>query len=189
MKSFEIDLGAQIRAYRKKKKLSLIALSRLTGIAASNLSSIELNKSSPTLITLVKISRAFDMKVGAFLDDVLYSKAIFCCGSKAGVEKTSSRGVSISLLTAGMFPGRLHARVLSLETDSQSFAVDGQGTDRFVYCLKGSVAALVDDEKYVLMPNDGIYLRPDAVAICEIQGAQKASILVVNSSGMNKPSY
>ncbi len=36
------DVGVLIRAYRKKKKLSLVELSNRTGIAASNLSSIEL---------------------------------------------------------------------------------------------------------------------------------------------------
>ncbi len=56
-------VGARIRLYRRKKNLSLTDLSRLTGIAASNLSSIELNKTSPTLNTLIKIADAFDMKV------------------------------------------------------------------------------------------------------------------------------
>ncbi len=41
MSSSEIHVGEQIRAFRKKKKLSLTDLSKITGIAASNLSSIE----------------------------------------------------------------------------------------------------------------------------------------------------
>jgi transcriptional regulator with XRE-family HTH domain len=70
MSSSEIHVAEQIRAFRKKKKLSLTDLSKLTGIAASNLSSIELGKSSPTLNTLVKIASAFHLRAGLFLDEV-----------------------------------------------------------------------------------------------------------------------
>ena len=59
MKPDAINLGANIRASRNKRKMSLTELSEKTGIAASNLSSIELGKSSPTLNTLVKIAAAF----------------------------------------------------------------------------------------------------------------------------------
>ena len=47
----EVNIGAKIRWYRKRKNISLAQLSAVTGIAASNLSSIELNKTSPTLNT------------------------------------------------------------------------------------------------------------------------------------------
>ncbi|MBM4328793.1 MAG: helix-turn-helix transcriptional regulator, partial [Deltaproteobacteria bacterium] len=71
-----LRVGPNIRELRKRKGLSLPKLAKLTGIAASNLSSLELNKSSPTLNTLVRIAAAFNMKLGAFLDEVVYEKAV-----------------------------------------------------------------------------------------------------------------
>ncbi|MEI8183199.1 MAG: XRE family transcriptional regulator [Desulfomonile sp.] len=176
------DLGAQIRAFRKKKKLSLTALSRLTGIAASNLSSIELNKSSPTLITLVKIADAFHMRVGAFLDEALYSSAVLCAARTARAENSSNRGCSINLLTVGVSMGNLQARVFSLESNSDPCPLGGEGTDRFVYCLNGVVAVHVGDETLLIEARDGLYLRSDVAATIENTGKDDVSVLSVNSS-------
>ncbi len=74
MNQSEIDAGAKIRSYRKRKGLSLTRLSEITGIAASNLSSLELNKTSPTLQTLARIADAFDVKISEFLDEIFYRK-------------------------------------------------------------------------------------------------------------------
>jgi transcriptional regulator with XRE-family HTH domain len=86
MRGEEPNVGAKIRAFRKAKGLSLVELSKRTGIAPSNLSSIELNKSSPTLSTLLKIAHAFEMRLGEWLDEALYSKATLCSGAVALVR-------------------------------------------------------------------------------------------------------
>lgn len=69
MAQLDWDVGSKIRIFRLRKKISLNELSRMTGIAVSNLSSMELGKSSPTLSTLVKIADAFEVRAGVFLDE------------------------------------------------------------------------------------------------------------------------
>ena len=132
MSSSELNVGAQIRAFRKKKRLSLIDLSKITGIAASNLSSIELGKSSPTLNTLVKIAAAFRLRPGVFLDEVLYKKAILC--PKGGRDKleTFSSHVSTELLTGKVSLRRMDAKIVILKGAGRQVSLESLSTDGFV---------------------------------------------------------
>lgn len=176
------DLGSQVRAFRKKRKLSLTALSQLTGIAASNLSSIELNKTSPTLSTLVKIADAFHLRVGAFLDEALYHNAVTCAYGEAKLEKSTSRGATVALLTSGIPMGNLQVRVFSLEPHSEQCPLGGEGTDRFLYCVHGLVTAHVDGESLPIEELDGLYLRSDASATIENSGSGTAVVLCAGNA-------
>ena len=48
---------------RSKKKLSLVALAKKSGISKSTLSNIENGKTSPTLNQLERIAKALDMRI------------------------------------------------------------------------------------------------------------------------------
>jgi transcriptional regulator with XRE-family HTH domain len=179
MPSSEINVGEQIRAFRKKKKLSLTDLSKLTGIAASNLSSIELGKSSPTLNTLVKIASAFQLRAGVFLDEVLYKKAVFCPKGEGAKDEALSSGVSTELLTGNASLNRMEAGIVSLKGPGQWVPSEDHSTDHFVYCLHGAVTAEVDNEFYRLDPGDGLYLLPEARVSFANRTQGESSLLVV----------
>jgi transcriptional regulator with XRE-family HTH domain len=171
------DVGAKIRAFRLRKKVSLNELSRMTGIAASNLSSMELGKSSPTLNTLVKISDAFGIKAGIFLDEVLYRKAILCRQSDGEVSKLASGSQSISM-TCGVWLNKLGVEFLEIGKGERILFASYHG-DRFLYCLQGMLAAQVEDEVYVLRQGDGLYMMPDSEMNLGNEAAGNSSALFV----------
>jgi transcriptional regulator with XRE-family HTH domain len=179
MTSSEIHVGEQIRAFRKKKKLSLTDLSKITGIAASNLSSIELGKSSPTLNTLVKIASAFQLRAGLFLDEVLYKKAVLCPKGEGDKLEPLSPGVSVELLTGKTSLNRMEARILCLKGLDRRVPPENHSTDRFVYCLRGAVTAEVDQEIYRLEGGDGLYLLPEAQVSFANQTSGESSLLIL----------
>jgi len=171
-----MDVGARIRTYRNKKKLSLMELSKRTGIAASNLSSMELGKSSPTLNTLIKIASAFNMRPGQFLEEAFYRKAFLCPQGKGTELKTSFADVSAQCVTGGASFNRIEAWVVRMSAAS-SYA-SGEGTDRFVYCLQGQLSATVEDESYVLRTGDSLYVMPDALLHLHNAESEEACVLV-----------
>jgi transcriptional regulator with XRE-family HTH domain len=179
MSSSEIDIGANIRAFRQKKKLSLNELSRLTGISASNLSSMELGKSSPTLSTLTKVAAAFDMKPGAFLDEVLYNKAVLCRKSDLRDKLTQSQDFFMYVLTANVQANKMESSIIVLKPHGEPLLAGGEGSDRFLYCLQGEVVSSIGDESYVLGEGDGLYLLPEAAAELRNQNSTEASLLIV----------
>jgi transcriptional regulator with XRE-family HTH domain len=179
MPSSEIKVGEQIRAFRKKRKLSLIELSNLTGIAASNLSSIELGKSSPTLNTLVKIAAAFRLRAGLFLDEVLYKRAALCPKGQGDQLETMSPDVSIELLTCRASLNRMEARIISITGNDPRVSSENDSTDRFVYCLRGTVSAEVDKEIYQLEKGDSLYVLPDARVSLRNETSAESTLLIV----------
>ena len=62
-------LGANIKALRKKNKMTLKTLASKTGFSISFLSQLERGKSSATLESLKKISLALGVNPGYFFDE------------------------------------------------------------------------------------------------------------------------
>jgi transcriptional regulator with XRE-family HTH domain len=180
MKDQMVNLGAKIRYYRERKKVTLNELAKLTGIAASNLSSIELDKSSPTLSTLVKIAAAFGVKVGAFLDEALYRKAVLCRGEAVTEEDLHAQVLS-ALLTHAVALNKMDAHVLTMKPGTHETALGGEGTDRLVYCLEGEVTAQVGDEIFFLKKGEALYLLPEASSMLTQTGRTESMLLVVTT--------
>lgn len=171
------DVGAKIRAFRQRRKLSLNDLSRLTGIAPSNLSSMELGKSSPTLSTLVKIAEAFGMKAGAFLDEVLYGEAIFCARDKIEFAEIVP-GVRVQMLTQNVWLRKIDAKILELQPGSE-MSVESDKNDRFLHGFSGELEAETVKNTYFLTQGDSLYLLPEAAARLVNRSSQTASLLIV----------
>ncbi|MEJ2716426.1 MAG: helix-turn-helix domain-containing protein [Deltaproteobacteria bacterium] len=175
----EIDVGSKIRAFRKRNGLSLNQLSQLTGIAASNLSAIERNKSSPTLRTLVRIASAFHMRAGAFLDEVMHPNATLWRKGEGMRVDTGSDAHSVHILADEPHRGVTAPRIITLDPDSQSLRADGEDRDRFVHCLEGHVSVSAAGEDYELSAGDSLYLRPYSRASLLNRGSVVASLLMV----------
>ena len=71
-----LNLGNKIRQLRRKKILTLQNVSDLSGLSKSLLSQIENSFTAPPIATLLKISRALDVKIGYFFQDPPVSSRI-----------------------------------------------------------------------------------------------------------------
>ncbi|MFC1836251.1 helix-turn-helix domain-containing protein [Thermodesulfobacteriota bacterium] len=176
-----VDLGARIRAFRRNRNLSLTQLSKITGIAPSNLSSIELNKSSPTLSTLVKIADAFEMKVGAFLDEVVYPQSFLCRKGQGKALEGVSGQQAAELLSAGVPRNMMDCRTVTMAATSDRLSLEAQPGDRFLHCLSGSVNAHVNDDTYSLERGDSLYVLTDTEVALVNEGASQATVLIVSA--------
>lgn len=63
---FKSEIAQHLKAERKKKKLSLDATAKLTGVSKAMLGQIEREESSPTIATLWKIASGLDTSFSAF---------------------------------------------------------------------------------------------------------------------------
>jgi transcriptional regulator with XRE-family HTH domain len=153
--SRDADIGGKIRSYRKRRKFSLNRLSALTGIAASNLSSIELGKTSPTLGTLVKIAAVFEMRVSEFLDETLYPK---CTVLESSLSMALASGAARKDLTAGVTGSKLKAHMIGITRPNPHRVSIRE--DTFLMCLQGSLSVCADEETFTLNPGASLYCRP-----------------------------
>ena len=160
--------------------MSLVELSERTGIAASNLSSIELGKSFPTLNTLMKIAAVFNMKAGIFLDEILYKKTVKCPKGLGKKLPMDFENLSAELLTSGVALNRMESMIIVLNPSAAMNQDDQVDSDRFVYCLSGEITILVEDEENLLQEGDSLYIMPEVDARFENRGSREASALVVS---------
>ncbi|MFH0958556.1 MAG: XRE family transcriptional regulator [Pseudomonadota bacterium] len=160
----EVNTGAKIRLYRKRKNISLSQLSALTGIAASNLSSIELNKTSPTLSTLAKIADAFGAKVGEFLNGILYRKTVICEQNGKNPSQKHNHDVTEYLLTSDAILNKLEAKILIFAPNTGPISVSPENTDRFAFILKGMIILVTEEDDIQLTEGQGVYMAPDSDA-------------------------
>lgn len=183
MRINQIDVGSRIRAQRKKRKLSLNQLASITGIAASNLSSIELNKSSPTLGTLAKIASAVDIKISALVEEIFYDKVILCLPEKMDTDGKGGKNVAQSILTRHLSQNSME--ITSITLDTGAYFESEEGFERFIYCLDGQLTAQAGDDSYDIKKCSGLYLMPEIKAIIK-NSSKSASMALVTSQISSK---
>ncbi len=178
MRIDSIDVGRRIRSLRKRRKLSLIQLASMTGIAASNLSSIELNKTSPTLGTLAKIANAFDVKISSLVDEIFYEKVFVCLPEKVDPNVSDCGKMTRRSLTGTLSMNSMD--VTSVAIDTGSPLESHEGVERFIYCLDGHLQAQVEDVSYEIRKHTGLYLMPEVRAIIKSMSKECSTALIIN---------
>ena len=179
----EINIGAKIRLYRKKKMLSLGKLSQMTGIAASNLSSIELNKTSPTLNTLAKIADAFEVRIGELLDSMFYDKVLICGIDEPGSSRKKFSGVVERHLTSDAILNRIEVKSLDFAPGSGTISLPSENSDRFLFVFKGALILDIEDQHIELIEGQGAYLVAETGAALSNKGKIPARSLIIYSNG------
>lgn len=177
MKIDGIDIGSRIRSLRKRKRLSLNQLAALTGIAASNLSSIELNKTSPTLGTLAKIASAFEVRTSSLVEEIFYEKVVLCLPENDYPAANDSRHAMKQLLTGKMTMNSMDVTCIYLEAESE--VKSDEAVERFIYCLDGQMQAIIDDVTYYIRKNSGLYLMPEVSAVLKSASNVTAQALMI----------
>jgi transcriptional regulator with XRE-family HTH domain len=165
-------VAGRIRQYRKNRGLTLHELSEMTGIAASNLSAIELNKSSPTLNTLIRIAEAFDVRAGEFLDALAYPPARL-------IPLEECRGIDPSD-QAPVYPGsKIQVRLEIIPGGQEDYPPPIMGHEMIVSMVTGSAEILVDDEVFSLDRDACLHIMKGSdVRISNTSGSDAKLILI-----------
>jgi len=152
------EMGRQLRELRRRKKQSLRALSRSTGIAMSFLSAIEQGKNNVSVAKLKAILDALGMGLGEFFSqNTQPSKIVY---RREELIEISSRGTGISYreVAAGR-PGRALQFIVEryekgAETGPELLKYNAEEAG---VVLKGKLELTVDSEVHVLGPGDAYY--------------------------------
>ena len=138
--NFKSHVADQLKSLRKKKKLSLDATAKLTGVSKAMLGQIERQVSSPTISTLWKISSGLETSFSAFFADSSQagsSENIFPDDPKMQIKTlfpfTSDTSLEIFEITL-------------IEHHKQLSSAHGQGIIEHVYVLEGELALYLDGQ-------------------------------------------
>jgi transcriptional regulator with XRE-family HTH domain len=180
-----VDVGERVKRVREKRGLSLLDISRRTGIDVSLLSEIEEGQSAPPLGTVIKLAKALEMKMGYFISgDELRPFTIVHRGDRKVVSRYDSKrdkhyGYGYESLAPYKKDRHMEPFLVTLQpatTEEERSAHDGQ---EFIFVLTGSMEVRLAEEIHVLEPGDAIYYDSTVPHLVKCHGQETTRILAV----------
>ena len=158
--SMASDLGSKIRDLRLQKKITLIELSKMTGIAQATLSRMETGLMLGTVKSHQKIAETLGISLGE-----LYQNFDSRLEKTAHQASTSERKIfskndqfKYELLTQEISKKKITPLLITLaahgKTENERLE---RGVEKFYFVLDGSITVHLEGKEYQLNLNDTLY--------------------------------
>ena len=180
----ERKIGKRMREIRKQKKITLIELSKITGVAQATLSRMETGQMLGTVESHQKIAEALGISLSDLyegidrrVEAVRQSKA---AEPRRVVLKNDS--VRAELLTPNISSKKIVPILVTLSANGKTPMDRGErGVDKFVWVVDGEIQVAFDNATYDLSSNDTLYFEASAPHQFINKRSQQSKLLVVGS--------
>ena len=154
------NLGPTLRKLRKEKKLTLVEISKKTGVAQATLSRIE----TGTMVGTVESHQKIADVLGVSLAE-LYAGVDPRAEQVSHLKQDAQRKVThhtknlqVELLTQESSRKKITPLLMTLQPDAEtSTAKNERGVEKFIYVLDGEVKVKADKEEFVLKQGETLY--------------------------------
>ncbi len=160
----EIRVGERIKLLRENKGLSLKDVADLTGFSTALLSQMENHLVSPSLGTMIKLAKAFDVRVGDFLGETKGEPfAIVRKDERKTVSRFASKegvtyGYSYESLGFEKRDRHMEPFIVTLEPATlKATKTSVHDGEEFIFVLEGEMEVILGSHTDVLYPGDCIY--------------------------------
>lgn len=178
------NLGERMRKLRKEKGLTLVDISKKTGVAQATLSRIETGTMTGTVESHERIAEAIGVGLVELYADVDERYDHIALLHKEDEHKVThlDKNVQVELLTTETFKKKITPLLIELQpTGKTPTERNERGVEKFIYVLDGEVKVRVDKEEYVLKTSESLYF--DASLNHQIQNDKnRASRVLVTVS-------
>ena len=179
-----IQIGKKIRALREDKGLTLAEVSERCGVAPATLSRIENGRMVGKIDSHRKICEALGIQLAELYRDLRSGQAGVDVESETEKkdvfvhdEKTSS-----ILLTSQALSKKMMPILLRLAPQGKTHTEEALDyTEKFLYCLEGTIRVTVGGKSYSLNPGDRLYFDATIPHFIENSGKGEARCLSVSS--------
>ena len=154
------NLGERIRTIRKSKGVTLVDLSKRTGVAQATLSRIETGTMIGTVESHEKIAEALGIGLADLYSgiDNRYSEISHLARDKDRKVTQQTKNVRLELLTQESSQKKITPLLLTLQPGGETQKeTQERGVEKFLYVLEGSVAVKVDQEEFILKADETLY--------------------------------
>lgn len=179
-----MHVGQIIHKLRKEKRMTLVELSRRSGVAVATLSRMENGIMTGTLDSHMGIAKALEVHLTDIYKDLSPAKESIEIQSRRKRsdifvhDKTSSAEILVSkVLSKKMMPV-----LIRIAKDGKTHEEETKpGVERFIYVVSGKVEAVIGDERYQLGESDTLYFESSIPHHFKNTGSQEASIICVTA--------
>ena len=167
-KVLEVAIGREVRAYRKKKNITVADLSETTGLSIGMLSKIENGNTSPSLTTLQSLANALSVPLTSFFRGFEEERAAVHTKAGEGVEleregtRANHQYNLLGHIGANSSGVIVEPYLITLNAESDVFPTFQHGGIETIYMLEGEVDYLHGEKVYSLKPGDTLFFDADA---------------------------
>lgn len=161
-----VAIGAQIREFRKQLKMTVVEVSKQSGLSQGMLSKIERGDTSPSLSTLSAVAQTLNVPVTAFFRK--YEEQRDCSHVKKGegliIKRHGTRAGHQYQLLGHNINSRINIEpyLITLTDESEVFPLFQHQGIEFIYLLEGEVLYRHANQTYLLKPGDSLFFDADA---------------------------
>jgi transcriptional regulator with XRE-family HTH domain len=159
---YQMDVGQIIRRHRKDRKMTLLELSRRSGVALATLSRMENGKMTGTIDSHMNICKALEISLPDLYSDLESStRKVGFRPRKAPPEAAvHARGASSEILAPNVLDKKMMPIMIRIARGSSThFDRTKPGVEKFIYLLEGKIEAALGERRYSLSKGDTLYFE------------------------------
>jgi len=179
------DIHRKIKSLRKKRKITIQALSGKTGLTQGYLSKIENNPTPPPIPTLVKIAYGLNVHISYFFEEEEDPSSgpsiIRQHERKELIGDYTNLGYRYEGVIRDKGNGSIKPLIITLpnKTDQEQIPYNYHDGDEMIYILEGQLDFFYGDQAYRVSQGDTVYF--DAAIPHKIVSAEKKKAVKVLS--------
>jgi transcriptional regulator with XRE-family HTH domain len=177
------DIGARIKAVRKKQGLSQKELAEKTGVTPSSISQVEKNLIYPSLPALFRMAESLSVEVGSFFDGYAAAHTGCVYRGREGVSATfdkAPKGImeGVQLLPPDMEGAGVEPYLIRIEPGRKlaNHFFNHKG-EEIGYLLAGKLTVRINERTQEVGAGDIVYLQKDTPEQWENAGVVPAELL------------
>ncbi|MBI1978175.1 MAG: helix-turn-helix transcriptional regulator [Candidatus Omnitrophica bacterium] len=154
------ELGTRIRNLRREKKITLIELSKQTGVAQATLSRMETGLMVGTVKSHQKIAEALGISLGQLYGgiDSRYERVKHIPASSERKVCAKTDQMRCELLTQEISKKKITPLLITLNAHGKSNVEQlERGVEKLLFVLEGTVTVQLEGKEYTLNPYDALY--------------------------------
>jgi transcriptional regulator with XRE-family HTH domain len=179
------NLAKKIRELRRRRKLTLQQMAKEIAMSPSLVSQVERGMLKPSLETLLRIAKLFEVSPGYLLDDEMLSdspeRSVSLVRAQERKSLLTQGNIKFSLLSKKFDLG---SEFILIEYPPDSSTGQSRHAHEGVECgllLQGELEVEIEDRAYHLKPGDSITYRSSSPHRTFNRSAKKARAVWVNS--------
>ena len=165
-RDLEKYIGAEIRKYRRRADMTLIALAQRAGLSQGMMSKIENGQTSPSLSTLAALADALSIPLSSLFTPLEQNRDVSFVPAGQGLEidrRGTRAGHVYELLGHGVRgPVGVEPYLITLSQDSEPFGDFQHEGAEFIYMLEGRLVYRLGQRTFPMGPGDALFF--DSIA-------------------------
>lgn len=161
MDRMSMIIARNIKAFRRERKLSLDAVSEMTGVSKSMLGQIERGESSPTIATLWKIATGLTISFTSLVEENRRQTEIV---SNADIDPLLNNNGLFRIYPVFPYEDNRGFEILFMEMSPGAYSPSlphAAQTEEYVVVFEGAVSITIGGEEYVVQADNSICYYAD----------------------------